>query len=134
MMNPYELVKELIKKGYDINLVKLDSIIFIIRETGCKSIEDWDKIQLYLKKYTEETRKTMPLWQEESTFQMYIDYLECFKGFKKDIFPVQDMYQLMRVMEKKKEEVNKKIKESLNEEVVNEVANDRFLEKFEVRL
>ena len=102
-----ELIKELIKKNYEINLNEVDRIDFIIKETECKSEEDWKKVLAYIKWYTKKSRETFPDWRDESSLDVYFKYLKAFKDIpNRELFPQEDCYYLVEELNNIKKEKN----------------------------
>lgn len=95
----YDLIKELIKRNYDIDLEKLDSLVYIIKRTDCKTINDWDKINKYLNKYTKFTQKTEENWTMRLTIDTYVRYLKAFEHTDAELFPETDFFYLADRME-----------------------------------
>lgn len=94
------LIKELIKNDYEIDLNDLKNIDFIMRETKCKTVKDWDKIINYLEEYTEKTKNEgHDYWDINYSFNVYINYLKEFEPIKdKEIFPKEDIHYLTECM------------------------------------
>ena len=122
-----KLIKELIKNDYEINLNNLENIDFIMRETKCKTIEDWDKVINYLEEYTEKTiQEGHDYWTLEYSFSAYLNYLKEFKPIiDKDIFPKEDIHYLTKCMR----ELTFNIEDEFNN-YLNQKVRERYQEKW----
>lgn len=102
-----ELITELIKKDYEIDLNDIDRIDFIMKETGCQSEEDWQKVLTYIRWYTKKSRETFPDWGDESSLDVYFRYLQAFKDIPgRQLFPQEDCYYLIESLHNIKQEKN----------------------------
>lgn len=100
-----KLITELIKKNYEIDLNEIDRIDFIMKETECKSEEDWKKVLTYIKWYTKKSRETFPDWGDESSLDVYFRYLKAFKDIpNRQLFPQEDCYYLVEELSSIKKE------------------------------
>ena len=122
-----ELIKELIKNNYKINLNNIEKIDFIITETKSKNIDDWKKVLEYIEWYTNKTIKLeQENWLIETSFDLYYEYLYNFKDIEdKDIFPKEDIYYLTEQMKKIKFWEEKKMKKQLLKKVKEEYKEAR---------
>lgn len=102
-----ELITELIKKDYEIDLNDIDKIDFIMKETGCESEKDWQKVLTYIRWYTRKSRETFPDWGDESSLDVYFRYLKAFKDIpNRQLFPQEDCYYLVEELQNIKKEKN----------------------------
>lgn len=133
MIKNEELIKELIKKDFNIPLNKLEKIDFILTETKSKSIKDWEKVLEYIKWYTDRTIKLEQRdWLTETSFELYYEYLYNFKDIEnKDIFPKEDMYYLSEQMKEIRFWEEKKMKEKLLKKVKEEYKKARKFSHWE---
>lgn len=128
----HDLIKELIKRDYSIDLRKLEKIIFVMKETNCESVEDWDKIQTYLEKYSEETRKTYPNWFDEVSFDFYVEYLHELRFMEKPLFPEEDMYTITQRVKQKKKQIEEEYLKIMPNEIIKEIKEDSCAYEFKV--
>lgn len=126
------IIKELIKKDYNIPLSKLDKIVYIMHKNGCTSVKDWDEINSYLKKYTEKTNERHSLWTFETSIDLYYEYLKEFDKTSAPLKPREDMYNLIWNMKRLKSE---KEEQSFEEErhmafQIHDEYSRNFMEEF----
>ncbi len=101
-MNPYELIKEIIRNDCDIDLRNFDSLVYIIKRTECNTLNEWNKIDNYLKKYTEFTQRTLSNgqhWTMSDSIKSYVRYLKAFEHTDAPLFPKEDFFYLGERME-----------------------------------
>lgn len=128
----HDLIKELIKRDYSIDLRKIEKIVFVMKETNCESVEDWDRIQTYLEKYSEETRKTYPNWFDESSFDLYVNYLHELEFMEKPLFPEQDMYTITKRVKSRKKKIKEEYLKIMPNKIIEEIKEDPYAFEFRV--
>lgn len=128
-----ELIKKLIKEGFDIPLNKIEKIDFILTETKSENINDAKKVLEYIEWYTNKTIKLeQQNWLIETSFELYYEYLYNFKDIEdKDIFPKEDIYYLTEQMKKIKYWEERKMKEQLLKKVKEEYKKARKYSNWE---
>lgn len=127
MIKNENLIKELIKKDFNIPLNKIEEIDFILSETKSQNISDWEKVLEYIEWYTNKTIKLEhEKWVKETSFELYYEYLYNFKDIEdKDIFPKEDIYYLTEQMKKIKFWKEKEMKKQLLKKVKEEYKKAR---------
>lgn len=116
------IVKDLIEMNIDFGQIR--QLMYIINRTKVKTIEEWNEVFNYLKKYTEKTRECHEDWPFERTIDVYCRYLKTFERMDVPLFPKEDIYYILQEYEYymhftkdwAKEEALKKSLEKLAEE------------------
>lgn len=91
------IVKNLIEMNIDFEQIR--QLMYIINRVGIKSIEEWNEVFNYLKKYTERTQECHEDWPFERTVDLYYRYLKTFERINVSLFPKEDMYYILQEFE-----------------------------------
>lgn len=105
-INNESLIKELIKKDYNIPLSQIQEIDFVLTKTKITTVEDYDKLINYLNGYTERSAKTLDFWDMKASTEQYLRYvksMEKVSEFKR--FPREDIYFLTEAMYQAKRKI-----------------------------
>lgn len=94
-----ELIKQLIKDDYNIDLDMIESFDYILTRTNCKTIDDYNVLLKYLQEYTEWTQKRHEYWTFSYTLDAYYRFLKAFEHTKINLMPKEDFYYLADRME-----------------------------------
>lgn len=93
------LIKNLIKKDYNIPLNLVEEVDFIITDLEIKTEEEWEKVEKYLDWYTKKTQRFEDWWKPEQSLETYHRYLAKFKDVEgRESFPKKDMWYLLDAM------------------------------------
>lgn len=110
MIRNQRLIKELIKRDYDVNLDKLEEIDFILTEFQAHSLEDISPICSYLSWYTDKCKKQgHRWWTDKDSLDILYRYLKEFKDIEgRELLPTdKDIYYLTQIMIDFKRNANK---------------------------
>ena len=111
-----ELIKQLIKNDYNIDLDKIESIDYILERTESKTIDDYNILLNYLQEYTEWTQKTHESWTFSYTLDSYYRFLKAFEHTKVNLMPKEDFHYLAEKMEMSIRDVKSSIAKECAEE------------------
>lgn len=122
-MKNEELIKTLIKEGYDISLVpqNLENLNYVLIKNQAKTVNDCKKIFEYLDWYTEKTIKQgYKDFTRENSLGIYKNYLKAIETIPMDLMPEKDMYHLTELIHEKE----KKIREEIEVEIRRQIRKE----------
>lgn len=122
------IVEGFIEEG--IELDNIEKIGYIIKRTKTKSIEEWNTVVEYLKKYTEKTQEYHNDWTFERSLDIYYWYLKKFENMNISLFPKEDMYYIIQNYESQMYFAERKIREEAFKMVLEELSQDKYLGNF----
>ena len=126
-MKNEELIKTIIKEGYDISLEpqNLNNLDFVLTKNQAKNIDDYKKIIGYLDWYTQKTiRQGYKNFTREYSLEIYARYLKTIETIPLEIMPEKDMYYLDELIHEKEKKIRKeyevKIKKQIRKEALEQ--------------
>lgn len=128
IQNP-EIITNLIKEGCPIDLERLEDIDLIISMNHIKTAKDYQKIMNYIQWHADKTRNQVMDWDIETSFNMYIEYLQKMSEFLGEIIfdpqPKEDIYEILRLIYKTEEQNNKKYKRIIRKETIKQIKENK---------
>lgn len=128
IQNP-EIITNLIKEGCPIDLERLEDIDLIISMNQIQTAKDYQKTMNYIQWHAEKTKNQVIGWDIETSFNMYIEYLEKMSEFIGEIIfdpqPKEDIYEILRLIYKTEEQNNKKYKRIIRKETIKQIKENK---------
>ena len=123
-MKNEELIKTLIKEGYDISLEpkNLKNLDYVLIKNQAKTVDDCKKVLEYLDWYTQKTIKQgYKDFKIEYSLGIYKNYLEAIKTIPMDTMPKKDMYYLTELIHQKEKKIREEIEVEIRRQIKKEV-------------
>lgn len=129
-MKNEELIKAIIREGYDISLdpQNLSNLDYILTKNQTENINDYKKIIEYLEWYTQKTIKQgYDNFKIEYTIEIYARYLEAIEDIPMmEIMPRKDMYYIKEAIVTKQKELKKTLEKELQKQLTKETINEEY--------